>query len=58
MADHGQDIDHLRQVMKKLASDVETLKKGLEAANDVIENLRTEVVNLKTAQIARGHDPD
>ena len=51
-------VETLRHLVKKLASDVETLKKGLQAANDVIETLRTEVASLKIAQIARGHGTD
>jgi hypothetical protein len=53
-----QDIEALRHLVKKLVSDFEVTKKGLQAANDAIEGLRAEVANLKTAQIARGHDLD
>ena len=58
MPDFPQDIESLRQLVRKLVSDVEATKKGLQAANDAIGVLRTEVANLKMAQIARGHDTD
>jgi hypothetical protein len=53
-----QDIETLRHLVQKLVSDSEATKKGLQAANVAIEGLRAEVADLKTAQIARGHDPD
>ena len=58
MLDLPPDIEAMRHLVKKLAGEVDTLKAGLQAANTAIEDLRAEVVNLKTAQIARGHDPE
>ena len=49
----SSDIEAMRHLVKKLAGELETIKKGQQAANDAIEELRTEVPNLKTAQIAR-----
>ena len=58
MLDLPPDIEAMRHLVKKLAAEVDTLKEGQQAANDAIKELRTEVANLKTAQIARGHAPD
>jgi hypothetical protein len=58
MPDNAQDFEALRQIVKKLASEVVSLKKELQAANYAIGDLRTDVANLKLAQIARGHAPD
>ena len=58
MLDLPPDVETMRLLVKKLTTEVEAIKTDLQVANAAIDALRTEVVNLKTAQIARGHDPD